>query len=187
MQEAWLYTLGLVCAYLLGSVPVGDLVCRALGVDIRNRGTGNPGAANIFREVGLIASVVVFALDLSKGAVAIMPFYLFELPTWIGLIAMVSVLGGHIFPVFWRFRGGTGLVVGMGTTIAMLPFGFLFAVPITVLAVKVTKNITYLAALFFFLTIVSGAIFHEDLVRVVSVLLAASIIWVKSRIQYRDK
>ena len=59
-----------IASYLLGTVSFGDLVARAAGVDIRALGTKNPGAANIYREIGPKYGIAVFALDVAKGAVA---------------------------------------------------------------------------------------------------------------------
>ena len=187
MNEAWFYILWAVGAYLLGSLSAGDLVTRSFGVNIRTKGTGNPGTANIYRELGLTHGVAVFLLDIVKGAVATVPLYLLDLPTWTGLMAMAAVLAGHIFPVFWRFQGGTGLVVGMGTTAGLLPLGSLIAAPVTALALSRTRNMGYVGALFFLLTMVAGGLVHRDIVGVIAVLLAGTIIWIKARVQYRDQ
>ncbi len=187
MHEAWFYIVWAVGAYLLGAISAGDLVTRAFGVNIRTKGTGNPGTANISRELGLAYGVAVFVLDIVKGAAATLPLYLLDFPMWMGLMAMAAVLAGHIFPVFWRFQGGTGLVVGMGTTVGLLPFGSLIAAPVTALALMRTRNMGYVGALFFLLAIVAGGLVHRDIVGVIAVLLAGTTIWFKARVQYRDK
>ena len=108
VSEPVFYVAWAVGAYLLGSLSIGDLVARAAGVEIRALGTGNPGAANMFREMGPKFGVSVFLLDIAKGAAATVPIYLLGLSTSASLLAVASVLTGHMFPVFWGFRGGTG-------------------------------------------------------------------------------
>ena len=108
MQQPWLYALWALGAYLLGSIPVGEPVAWAAGANIRALGTGNPGAANIFREISPSYGAAVFGLDLAKRAVATVPLYLLSLPAWAGLMATAAVLAGHFLPLPWRSIGGTG-------------------------------------------------------------------------------
>ena len=65
-----------IASYLLGVVPFGDIVARIAGVDIRSVGTRNPGAANVYREIGPKHGIAVFALDVAKGVVATAPMLL---------------------------------------------------------------------------------------------------------------
>ena len=69
MSEPWFLALWTIAAYVVGSVPFGDMVSRAAGVDIRSLGTGNPGTSNIFREIGTRYAIAVFVLDVLKGGV----------------------------------------------------------------------------------------------------------------------
>jgi glycerol-3-phosphate acyltransferase PlsY len=153
-------------------------------VDIRNEGTGNPGAANIYREIGPRSAVVVFLLDLIKGAAATVPIYLLDLPQQAGLVAAGAVLAGHFFPVFWGFKGGTGLVVGMGASLGFLPLGAVIAVPFTVAFAKFSKDMGQAGGVFIVAATVAGALVHRDLFSVVAVLLIGLAIGVKSWTQY---
>ena len=114
MDTAWVYVLWGCAAYLLGSVSFGDIVARLARFPIRETGTGNPGAANIFREMGPKYAAAVMALDLAKGLAATLPAFLLDLPVWAGVAGTAGVLAGHFLPVFWGFRGGTGMVVAIG-------------------------------------------------------------------------
>ena len=69
MDAIWFYAVWTIGSYLLGSALVGDLVCRAKGIDIRKLGTGNPGTANIWRQVGPKYGIAVFVLDILKGVI----------------------------------------------------------------------------------------------------------------------
>ena len=184
MNEPWFYAVWAIGAYLLGSVSAGDLVARAAGVDIRNEGSGNPGTANIYRGVGPRSGVAVFLLDLTKGAAAAVPLSLLDLPAQAGLLAAGAVLSGHFLPVFWRFKGGTGMVVGMGAALGFLPLGAVIAVPIAAVIAKLSKDMARSGVVFFAATIIVGGLMHRDLFGAVAVLLIAAAIGVKSWMQY---
>lgn len=109
----------LTLAYIIGSIPVAVILTRAHGIDIFAVGTGNPGASNVFREVGRWQGATVFMLDIAKG---IAPVYIAR---WIGtpdillsVVAAATVIGVW-FPVFLRFRGGAGLAAGVGSVMAL--------------------------------------------------------------------
>ena len=75
MSSPWVYVLWGCAAYLLGSVSVGDIVARLAGAPIRDMGTGNPGTANTFREMGTRYAAIVLLLDLTKGLAVTLPAY----------------------------------------------------------------------------------------------------------------
>ena len=106
-------------AYIIGSIPVAVILTRAQGIDIFAVGTGNPGASNVFREVGRWQGATVFLLDIAKG---IAPVYIAR---WIGTpdillpIVATTTIVGVWFPVFLRFRGGAGLAAGVGGVMAL--------------------------------------------------------------------
>ena len=117
-------------AYLLGSIPFSFLVGRlAGGKDIRTLGSGNIGATNVARTVGKGAGLIALLLDAAKGfaAVAIARGLLEDGGTtvagapvsfWIAAVAIAAV-GGHMFPVWLRFRGGKGVATAAGVFLAI--------------------------------------------------------------------
>jgi len=111
---------GLVAiAYLLGSIPFGLLIVKAIGGgDIRATGSGNIGAANVARNAGALAGVLTLLLDAGKGCLAV---WLASRETgnarWM-IAAAVAAVVGHIFPIWLGFRGGKGVATGLGV---MLP------------------------------------------------------------------
>ena len=184
MNEPWFYAVWAIGAYLLGSVSAGDLIARASGVDIRNEGSGNPGTANIYREVGPRSAAVVLILDVIQGAAATVPIDLLGLPAWAVLLAAGAALAGHFFPVFWRFKGGTGMVVAMGATLGFLPLGAVIAVPFTAVFAKLSKDMARSGIVFFGVTAIVGGLIHRDLLGAVTVLVMAAGVGVKSWMQY---
>ena len=101
-----------VCAYLLGSLSFAIIVSKVtLGKDIRNYGSGNAGLTNAYRRMGAGKTLFVLIGDIAKGAAAISIGAYLAGP--IGkLVAGIFVILGHMFPVYFGFRGGKGVLVG---------------------------------------------------------------------------
>ena len=123
--------LKILVAYLLGAL-VGSLVLGKLrGVDIRAMGSGNAGATNAFRTQGKAFGVAVFAIDVAKGVVAVTWLPIAPIPapwhdpalssTWLTLGCGLAVVVGHVFPVWFDFRGGKGAATMIGVLAALAP------------------------------------------------------------------
>ena len=113
--------LGLL-AYLIGAIPTAFLFARfTLGRDIRSIGDNNSGAANVFREIGPRAGLACGALDIIKGAVAVIVVGVIARDSGIQMLAGVCAFLGHIWPIYLRFRGGRGAAVAVGVLIASFP------------------------------------------------------------------
>ena len=111
-----------VAGYLLGSVPSGLIVGRVYrGVDVRDQGSGKTGFTNTLRSLGLGAALIVFALDLAKGAIPVIVSRLVFDDPWAAALGGIAAVLGHTFPVFARFRGGRGVATGYGAFIAVAP------------------------------------------------------------------
>ncbi|AHG85390.1 Glycerol-3-phosphate acyltransferase [Bibersteinia trehalosi USDA-ARS-USMARC-190] len=108
-------------AYLLGSISSAVIFCRLAGLpDPREEGSHNPGATNVLRIGGRLAALGVLLADILKGMLPVsIAFYLELSPTSIGFIALSACLG-HIFPLFFKFKGGKGVATAFG---AIIPFG----------------------------------------------------------------
>jgi glycerol-3-phosphate acyltransferase PlsY len=117
-------------AYLVGSVPIGFLLARSKGVDIRKHGSGNIGAANVWRVLGRRLGALCFALDVLKGLLPVLAAGIVNGATaplpepplalcWMG-VAAAAILG-HMFPVWLRFKGGKGVATGFGALLGVWP------------------------------------------------------------------
>ena len=173
-----------VCAYLLGSVSFGDMVARIVGIPIRERGTGNPGAANVFREMGLGYSALVLALDFLKGAAAMAPALFADIPVWAGFAGAAGVLAGHFLPAFWKFQGGTGMVVAMGVCAVVSPVGAALAAPAALVALALRRSAALCGAVGFVICGAVGWISADDAWAAALIAASACAVAVKSRIQY---
>jgi glycerol-3-phosphate acyltransferase PlsY len=143
-----LRALTLVCiAYLIGSIPFGLLVSRALArVDIRRHGSGNIGTANVLRIVGKRAAVLTLLGDLLKGFLPVLgALWLGVSELWVAGVGLAAVLG-HNWPVYLRFAGGKGVATSFGALLAMTPLPALLGL-LTWTAVVLIFRYTSLAAL----------------------------------------
>ena len=113
----------ILVSYLIGSVPFAVIVSRALGLpDPRTYGSGNPGATNVLRTGRKIAALLTLAGDGGKGWLAVFLAARYGLPA-IGVAACaLSVLLGHLFPVFLGFKGGKGVATAAGVLFAFDPW-----------------------------------------------------------------
>ena len=179
-----LYLLWGVAAYLLGSVSLGDLVARAAGFPIRSVGTGNPGTANVLREMGRRYAVLVLVLDALKGAAAMLPIFVFDVAPWGGAVGAAGVLAGHYLPVFWNFKGGTGMVVAIGVCFGLSPVGGLAGIPAALMALGLSRNAAVSGSAFFIVAGVVGWWASSSVVTAVLVAVAAGSVVLKSCIQY---
>ena len=116
----------LVLAYLLGSLPTGYVIARLMqGIDIREHGSGNTGATNVFRVVGKQAGITVLIIDLLKGLLAVLAARLVmnqldaELSTWVQALAGSFAILGHSRSVWLNFTGGKSAATGLGVILAL--------------------------------------------------------------------
>ena len=125
----------LILGYLLGSIPSGWLAGRWLkGIDLRELGSGSTGATNVLRQVGKGPALVVFLIDVGKGAAAVLLARALGLGDWIQVLAGLTALAGHIWPVWLGFKGGKavatglGLFLGLAWPVGLASFGVFMAV-----------------------------------------------------------
>ena len=132
----------IVIGYLLGSIPFAYIVARLKkGIDIRQIGSGNVGALNVYREVGPIFGLAVLAADLAKGMLAVLIARWLGLPLLWTCIAGFAAVVGHNWPCFLRFRGGRGAVTIMGVLIPLVPIQFAIGFGIAVVVIISTSNV----------------------------------------------
>lgn len=117
-------TLALVigAGYLLGSVSSAIVVCRALGrTDPRTGGSRNPGATNVLRVAGRDAAAITLGGDLLKGVLAVAVARALTPEPLVWALAGAAAFVGHLYPVFFGFRGGKGVATALGALLAAVP------------------------------------------------------------------
>ena len=129
-------------SYLAGNINPSILQARLAGVDIRSEGSGNPGTTNTLRVLGKKAALITLCVDILKGT--LMVILAGKLCGETGaMIACASVFLGHVYPVFFGFKGGKGVATAFGALAALSPpigFGCLAVV---VLAVVITRYVSF--------------------------------------------
>jgi acyl phosphate:glycerol-3-phosphate acyltransferase len=162
-------------AYLLGSVPFGIVVTRAMGLgDIRRIGSGNIGATNVLRTGNRLAAFLTLVLDAGKGAIAVIAARLLVGEDAAQVAAVFAFLG-HLWPVWLGFKGGKGVATFLGTVLALhWPLGLMACA--TWVALAAATRISSLSALIAAaLTPVLAALFGSPGLVLMSILLAALI------------
>ncbi|MFI5235744.1 MAG: glycerol-3-phosphate 1-O-acyltransferase PlsY [Gemmatimonadales bacterium] len=122
----------LLAAYFVGAIPTSYLVGRAFrGIDLREHGSKNLGATNLFRVLGWRYAVPVALFDLSKGALPVLLLGPLGPPDrFFPLLCGIAAVTGHVFSIFVRFKGGKGVATGAGVVLAVAPWAVLVALAI---------------------------------------------------------
>ena len=121
----------MIGAYLVGSIPTGLLLAKGLGgVDIRETGSGNIGATNVYRTLGRKVGLLTLVGDCLKGLVPVLIAGLIGMSAlWVSLIGLSAFLG-HVYTVFLGFKGGKGVATALGVFLAVSPLSVLSALAV---------------------------------------------------------
>lgn len=148
-------------AYVLGSIPSGLLVSRSQGIDIREHGSGNIGATNVWRTMGKKFGLIAFLADVGKGVLAVLlakwlaahwPMTVslphghsrveyFD-PGFAGITAAIGCILGHNFPPWLRFKGGKGVATSLGVIIGMMPLASIVIFAVWGVVFKMTRYVS---------------------------------------------
>jgi glycerol-3-phosphate acyltransferase PlsY len=137
IQAPALFGLILTLAYLVGAIPFSVIITKLKSIDLTKVGSGNLGATNVYRAMGLPYALLVFLLDALKGTLVVwLTMTLFSSPILHVLIGF-TVIFGHTFSLYLGFRGGKGVATASGVfaILAPVPFGITFAVVILIILV----------------------------------------------------
>lgn len=129
----------IVFAFLVGSVPVGQVLAKRRGIDLRKVGSGNIGATNVMRTMGKEAALLTLLGDMAKGAAAV------ALAKALGLGALyqgtlgLAAIMGHNFSPFLGFKGGKGVATSLGVLLVFSPHAALFTIVLWLMTAKYTR------------------------------------------------
>lgn len=171
----------LIIAYLLGSTPTGLLLARARGIDLRERGSGNLGATNLYRATGFGLASACLLVDVGKGLVPARYFPRIDsvdVPQLALAYGAAAVLG-HVFSAWVKFRGGKGVATGGGVYLALAPaaVGMAFIVWVLVIFLSRIASLASLAAATLFPGLVWLSGHRFDFVFWASLPLVALVWW----------
>lgn len=141
-------------SYLVGAIPFSYIAGKLLkGIDLREHGSGNLGASNTFRNLGVVPGATVLICDIAKGYAPVLVGGRLAAETglpvhWVALSAAFAAIIGHMFSVYLRFSGGKGIATAGGAFLALTPYALLlsFAVWAMVFAVKRIVSLASLTA-----------------------------------------
>jgi acyl phosphate:glycerol-3-phosphate acyltransferase len=136
-----------VAAYLTGSIPMAIIIARLFGLpDPRTTGSRNPGTTNILRYGGKIAAAATLAGDVLKGVIVLVAAQAFVQDPRVLALSGFAVFLGHLYPVFFGFRGGKGVATALGVWLVLAP-GVGLALLLTWLVIAAAFRYSSLAAL----------------------------------------
>lgn len=133
----------IIGAYLLGSVPWGYILCRAVKkIDIRKHGSGNIGATNIYRVSGGPLAAAVLLLDIGKGLLPVIAAKSLSMTPPVIITAGIAAVTGHSFSIFLKGKGGKGVSTSFGVVIALFPVPALIALLVWASVITVTHYVS---------------------------------------------
>jgi len=175
-----LFILIMITIYLIAAIPTGVVLSRLMGgEDVRQKGSGNIGATNVYRVAGKLAGVLTLIGDTLKGFLPLLAFktWLEPTPTQLGIASAVAILG-HCYPIYLKFKGGKGVATALGIFLVLSPKVVFFALIVFILTVAITRYISLgsvLAALSAPLLIL--LLNHPQPIFLATLFIAALVIW----------
>ena len=171
----------ILVAYLLGSIPFGLLFPKIYGVpDIRKHGSGNVGATNVMRTVGVVPGLLVMAGDIGKGVAAVLVAGQFGngviAVQTLYLLAGLAAIIGHIFPIFLKFKGGKGVNTALGVMLMLMPAAAMSGLAAFIVTVLISRYISLgsiIASLVFFGVVLLGYLTDFMIVPLLYLIVAA--------------
>ena len=167
-----------IASYLLGSIPTGLLLGKALGVDIRSIGSGNIGATNVYRALGRRVGVITLLGDCLKGLVPVLA------ARWLGLsdiwmaAAGLAAFLGHVYTVFLCFKGGKGVATALGVFLGSSPMAVLIALGVFALILGKWRYVSLASiSAAASMPLIIAVIDRRPLIIVMALLIATLVIW----------
>ncbi len=173
----------LVGSYLIGSIPFAYIITKtARGIDIRNFGSGNPGATNVFRVAGKTYGLITLMFDFLKGLITVSVTKLFY-PDLISISIICGLLSiiGHNWPVWLKFRGGKGFATSLGVLLGLIPLVTFFGLITFVIIFILTKYVSLSSVLSSIVVIAMCWIKREQLILCLFVSLTGLMIIIRHR------
>ena len=139
----------ILASYLLGSIPTSIIASKIIkGIDIREHGSGNAGATNVFRVMGWKMGLSVLIIDMAKGYIPTILFYKLGMKgvDWpiinLQILAGLSAIFGHIWTVFAGFKGGKGVGTGAGMLIGLTPFAVIIGIIAFIIVFSISRFVS---------------------------------------------
>ncbi len=139
----------IILSYLLGSIPSAVIISRVFKrIDIRDYGSKNAGFTNVYRVLGPLPAIIVLIMDIGKGMAAVL--FLTQISfdavalnlVSLKVLAGISVILGHVFPILAGFKGGKGIGTGLGALLSLIPVEIGLALVVFLIIVTITRYVS---------------------------------------------
>ncbi|MDD9148648.1 MULTISPECIES: glycerol-3-phosphate 1-O-acyltransferase PlsY [unclassified Sporolactobacillus] len=148
-----------IVSYLIGSISFSYLITKKIKkIDIRKTGSGNAGATNTLRVLGVGPAIGVLVLDVLKGVAAVLIARSFGLADWAVALSGLLAIVGHDFPVYFGFKGGKGVATTIGVFFMMMPLEALIAGILAIVIIAISRFVSVGSLFFLLVTPVLGYI-----------------------------
>ncbi|GIO23203.1 glycerol-3-phosphate 1-O-acyltransferase PlsY [Oceanobacillus sp. J11TS1] len=162
-----------VIAYLLGSIPFALLIGKiGYKIDVREHGSGNLGATNAFRVLGIKAGSIVVVGDILKGTAAALLPQLFDANVYPLIIGIIAVLG-HTYPIFAKFKGGKAVATSGGMILGINPVLFIIMVATFLLSLYLSKYVSLSSMITGIIAFIASLFFQDVGLTIVIFILTA--------------
>ncbi len=171
------YIIFAIIAYLLGSIPSALIVGKVgYNKDIRLHGSGNLGATNTFRVLGIKAGIIVTLADILKGTVATLIPLFMDADVYRLVIGLFAVLG-HTYPIFAKFKGGKAVATSGGIILGINPLLFLIMILTFIISLYLSKYVSLSSIITGVVSIIASIFFHNIGLFIVITVLTIFVIY----------
>lgn len=157
-----LYALYVIGSYFVGAIPFGVLFARSKGIDLMSVGSGNTGATNVARSLGWKLGILVFLLDIAKGALPVLAVAQFTDANEFAVLFGVPAVIGHTLSPFLKFKGGKGIATSLGALFGSAPLVGVAGFSVFLVFFAITRIVSLSSLIGSLAVIVSAIIFKEN-------------------------
>lgn len=164
-------------AYLLGSIPSALIVGKVgYNKDVRQHGSGNLGATNTFRVLGIKAGIIVTLADILKGTAATLLPLIFDADVHRLIIGLFAVIG-HTYPIFAKMKGGKAVATSAGIILGINPLLFLLMISTFIISLYISKYVSLSSIITGVITVILSFVFQNTGLIIVTSLLTIFVIY----------
>lgn len=165
MNDLYLYLIFVPVSYIIGSINFATIIAKIKNKDIKKMGSGNPGTMNMLRSVGKFWGCLTFVLDCAKGiSFALIGMFVFKNSNLAMHVLGLSVVLGHIFSCFSKFKGGKGVATSLGAFAVITPIAFAVAFTLMIIYLAFSKK-GFIGSLFAISVLVITNIVRNSILR----------------------
>lgn len=171
----------ILVSYLFGALPIGLLVGRMVkGIDVRDYGSGNIGASNVWRTMGPLWGIAVFLFDFCKGCFpTLLAGRIHEVSPWLPVLVGLAAILGHNFSPFLKFKGGKGVATSLGVVYGLSPIAAAVGFGVWGLCLLITRYISVSSMIAAVVTSLVLIGFNRDLPHILFAMLVTFFVIIK--------